>query len=172
MTIDGGNLIKVLMMFAAWRRCRSCGARVLHVNEDVRTDGDFTCGSCEERQDLIRVLLFLRPANDNARWISISNVCETRGPHARRTKGGATMESDEWDDDLARTVAKIAEVVGGSPYEKVTEWVYFDGLPGFGDDPCSMARCLGESRVDLEIRVTTSEACVLLARLRELRGVK
>jgi hypothetical protein len=63
-TIDGGNLTKVLTMFAAWRPCRSCGARVLYVDEDARPDGDFICGLCEERQDLIRVLLFLRPAND------------------------------------------------------------------------------------------------------------
>ena len=87
MTIDGGNLTKVLTMFAAWRRCRACGARVLYVNEDARTDGDFICGSCEKRQDLIRVLLFLRPENDNARWLSISSVCEARGSHARPTKG-------------------------------------------------------------------------------------
>ena len=82
------------------------------------------------------------------------------------------MEQDERDDDLARTAAKIAKVVGGSPFKKVPQWVYFDGLPGFGDDPCSMARCSGNSRVDLDLRVSCDEACALLSRRLDLRGQK
>ena len=46
---ESGNMVKMLVLLAAWRPCNSCGARVLYVDENARTDTQFVCGHCEER---------------------------------------------------------------------------------------------------------------------------
>jgi hypothetical protein len=74
---DEGNLVGVLRLFAAWKPCASCGARVLFVNSQARTDGDVVCGICQldpakklRRPSLpLRMAMHLRSlwtANDNA----------------------------------------------------------------------------------------------------------
>jgi hypothetical protein len=45
---ESGNMVKMLTFLAAWRPCNSCGARVLYVDENARTDTQFVCGHCEE----------------------------------------------------------------------------------------------------------------------------
>jgi hypothetical protein len=46
---ESGNMVKMLAFLAAWRPCTNCGARVLYVDENARTDTQFVCGHCEER---------------------------------------------------------------------------------------------------------------------------
>lgn len=83
----------------------------------------------------------------------------------RSWSGASAPRTTPPDDESDRNAEKIAAVVGGRIVAH-SPWVYFDGLRG--ED---LAMCDDEG-VDLKIRVTTSEACALLARLRELRGVK
>lgn len=47
------NLCATLVYLAAWRPCRSCGTRVLFVDERARTDTAFTCGRCEARKEAL-----------------------------------------------------------------------------------------------------------------------
>jgi hypothetical protein len=42
-----GNLCGALVLLARWRKCSVFDARVLFVNEQARTDGEFICGGCE-----------------------------------------------------------------------------------------------------------------------------
>ena len=74
-----GNLVKCLVVFAAWRKCCVCGSLTLFVDGRCRTDDDFECGFCQGiREDLakrlrppmpMRAALHLRSlfstANDN-----------------------------------------------------------------------------------------------------------
>jgi len=48
-----GNLAAVLTLFGAWRTCGACGRRVLFVNSQAGTDGDFLCGRCERRLEAL-----------------------------------------------------------------------------------------------------------------------
>ena len=74
-----GNLCATLVYFAKWRPCCVCGALVLFVNPQARTDTDVECGLCREIRESIakrlrpslpvRAALHLRSqfttANDN-----------------------------------------------------------------------------------------------------------
>ena len=51
-----GDLVKVLVAFAAWRPCDACGVLALCVDENLRTDTRRICPRCEER--LGRLCLF------------------------------------------------------------------------------------------------------------------
>ena len=44
------NLARVLVLFARFKSCSSCGGRTLYVNAEANSDGDFLCGLCEVRQ--------------------------------------------------------------------------------------------------------------------------
>jgi hypothetical protein len=46
---DEGNLCRTLAFLAAWKPCTACGARVLYVDEQTRTDTKFICGRCDAR---------------------------------------------------------------------------------------------------------------------------
>ena len=48
-----GDLTAVLILFAAWRPCTSCGDRVLFVDEEAKTDSPFLCGGCEEHREAL-----------------------------------------------------------------------------------------------------------------------
>jgi hypothetical protein len=48
-----GNLCTVLALFARWRRCSGCGLRILFVNAQATTAGDFLCGRCERRREAL-----------------------------------------------------------------------------------------------------------------------
>jgi hypothetical protein len=48
---EGDNMVKMLALLAAWRPCNSCGALVLYVDDNARTDTQFVCGHCEERAE-------------------------------------------------------------------------------------------------------------------------
>jgi hypothetical protein len=45
-----GNLVAVLVLFAAWRPCNGCGAVTLYIDEHMKTASQFVCGLCEERR--------------------------------------------------------------------------------------------------------------------------
>ena len=52
-----GNLVKCLVVFAAWRKCCVCGSETLFVDGQCRTDSDCECGLCQGiREDLARRL--------------------------------------------------------------------------------------------------------------------
>jgi len=82
--MDAGecNLLRLLILVGAWRRCWSCGTLVLYVDENARTDSAFVCGECQDRrqrfgQECLRAAhgrfsgikrwFTFMPANDNAR---------------------------------------------------------------------------------------------------------
>jgi hypothetical protein len=43
------NLARALVVFARWRRCASCGGRVLYVDQQLGTETAFSCGVCHRR---------------------------------------------------------------------------------------------------------------------------
>jgi len=52
-----GNLVKCLVVFAAWRPCCVCGSLVLYVDARCRTDADVECPTCQGiREDLAKRL--------------------------------------------------------------------------------------------------------------------
>ena len=59
-----GNLAAVLVLFARWRPCCACGLRILFVNGQATTEGDFLCGRCEKRREALAAQLRpVQPAN-------------------------------------------------------------------------------------------------------------
>jgi hypothetical protein len=42
-----GNLVKCLVVFAAWRKCCVCSRPVLYVDARCRTDADVECPTCQ-----------------------------------------------------------------------------------------------------------------------------
>lgn len=59
-----GNLCGVLALFARWRPCCCCGLRILFVNGQATTEGDFLCGRCEKRREAMAAKLRpVQPAN-------------------------------------------------------------------------------------------------------------
>jgi hypothetical protein len=48
---ESGNMVKMLALLAAWRPCNSCGAQVLYVDDNAKTDTQFVCGHCEKRAE-------------------------------------------------------------------------------------------------------------------------
>jgi hypothetical protein len=48
-----GSFCAVLVYSAAWRACGACGALVLFVDGQARTDSKFTCGRCDERSEAL-----------------------------------------------------------------------------------------------------------------------
>jgi hypothetical protein len=59
---EEGNLVKVLVLFASWRRCSTCGASVLFVDATCGSEGPFVCGACYGRAATL-------PANDNGDFL-------------------------------------------------------------------------------------------------------
>jgi hypothetical protein len=45
-----GNLVAVLVLFAAWRPCNGCGAITLYIDEQMKTASQFVCGLCEQQR--------------------------------------------------------------------------------------------------------------------------
>jgi hypothetical protein len=95
------------------------------------------------------------------------NLMGNSNKDGRRSWGGScTPRTAPPETEADRNAAKIAALVGGHVVAD-NPWVYFAGLSG--ED---LARCDDGEYIALEIRVTCDEACALLARLRELRGLK
>jgi hypothetical protein len=59
---EGGDLAAVMILFAAWRHCGSCGSLVLYVDDLGRATSEFVCGTCQRRAT---VCCISRPANNN-----------------------------------------------------------------------------------------------------------
>jgi len=84
------NLCRTLVYLAAWKPCASCGARVLYVDEQAHTDGDFLCGNCQlRRATLARMFSQIRP-------------CRVCGKLSARLKDGLCYEHFERLQTLAR----------------------------------------------------------------------
>jgi len=54
---NGGNPLKMLVAFAAWRPCDACGVLVLFVDGNLRTDTPCICPRCGERLACLRNFL-------------------------------------------------------------------------------------------------------------------
>jgi hypothetical protein len=48
---DERNLCRTLVFLAERKVCKACGARVLFVDENARTDTNFICGRCDQRRE-------------------------------------------------------------------------------------------------------------------------
>ena len=46
-----GDLCRALVFLADWKHCEACGASMLFVDENARTDTKFICGRCDERRE-------------------------------------------------------------------------------------------------------------------------
>lgn len=50
---EGADLLRMLVVFAGWRRCSGCGELVLYVDSRCSVDDDFACGYCQHRSLLL-----------------------------------------------------------------------------------------------------------------------
>lgn len=110
---DEGNLCSVLRLFAAWRPCSSCGARVLFVDEQVRTDSAFLCGRCESRRKTLgRIFSRLQPCRRCGQLSTklVDGLCFTH--HQQLT---AATTSRSFSIGLGTITQAVAAVVHQQP---------------------------------------------------------
>jgi hypothetical protein len=58
-----GDLVKVLVVFARWRKCCCCSRSLLFVDALCRTDADVECPTCQAVRE--GLALRLRPSNSH-----------------------------------------------------------------------------------------------------------
>jgi len=83
-----GNLVKCLVVFAAWRPCCICGSLTLFVNSQARTEGDVECPSCVRVRENLAKRLQRPPLHERVRFHLASLFTVSNDNGVASTVGG------------------------------------------------------------------------------------